>query len=164
MLSFANWIHGTTVGWAVGGGVPWIWPACETLHFIGLALLVGCVGVFDLRLLGMAKGLQVEPLQRLMPWGIAGFVINFITGVMFFAGDPYQYINNTAFWMKMLFIGLAGANVMVFYAMGLNRQVEAIGAGEDAPRLAKVVAAVSLASWLGVVFWGRMMPFLGTSF
>jgi len=41
------------------------------------------VGVFDLRLLGMAKGLQVGPLQRLMPWGIGGFVINFITGAMF---------------------------------------------------------------------------------
>jgi len=66
--------------------------------------------------------------------------------------------------MKMLFIGLAGGNVMVFYAMGLNRRVDAIGAGQDAPALAKVVAAVSLASWLGVVFWGRMMPFLGTSF
>ena len=164
LLSFANWIHATSIGWAVGGGVPWIWPVCETLHFIGLAMLVGCVGVFDLRLLGMAKGLEAGPLQRLVPWGVAGFAINFVTGSMFFAGDPYQYIGNTAFWMKMLFIALAGANVLIFYAAGLHRRVDAIGPGQDAPRLAKIVAAVSLASWLGVVFWGRMMPFIGNSF
>ena len=71
--AFSTWLHGTTLSWAVAGGVPWIWPLCETLHFMGLALLVGIVGVFDLRILGMAKGLPVGPIQRLMPWAILGF-------------------------------------------------------------------------------------------
>ena len=164
LLSLANWLHDTTISWALNGGVPWIWPVCETLHFVGLALLVGCVGVFDLRLLGVAKGLEVGPLQRLVPWGIAGFVLNLITGALFFTGNPYQYINNNAFWMKMLFVGLAGANVLVFYAAGLHRRVDAIGPGQDAPAFAKIVAAVSLVSWFGVVFWGRMLPFIGNSF
>ncbi|PYQ78297.1 MAG: hypothetical protein DMG01_11915, partial [Acidobacteria bacterium] len=96
-------MHSTRLGWAVAGGVPWIWPLCETLHFMGLALLMGVVSVFDLRMLGMAKGLPLGPLQRLMPWAILGFVINLTTGFMFFAGDPFQYIHNVAFGMKLLF-------------------------------------------------------------
>src|SRR6266545_5696590 len=44
--AMATWLHGTKLSWAVAGGVPWLWPLCETLHFMGLALLVGLVGVF----------------------------------------------------------------------------------------------------------------------
>jgi hypothetical protein len=69
-----------------------------------MALLIGIVGLLDLRMLGVAKGLPVGPLERLLPWGIAGFVINLITGFLFYAGDPFQYIHNFVFWLKMLFI------------------------------------------------------------
>ena len=64
--AFSTWIHGTGLSWAVRGGVPWIWPACETLHFVGMALLIGIVGLIDLRMLGLAKGLPLRPLQRLL--------------------------------------------------------------------------------------------------
>jgi hypothetical protein len=161
---FSTWLHATKLSWAVAGGVPWIWPLCETLHFMGLALLVGIVGVFDLRILGMAKGLPVGPIQRLMPWAILGFAINLITGFLFFAGDPFQYIHNIAFAMKLLFIALAGVNVIVFYVTGLYRHVDGIGAGHDAPIAAKVVAAASLFLWIGVMYWGRMLPFIGNAF
>ena len=30
-------------------------------------------------------------LRALVPWGIAGFVINLITGALFFVGAPEQY-------------------------------------------------------------------------
>ena len=162
--SFSVWLHSTKLSWAVAGGIPWLWPLCETLHFIGLALLVGIVGVLDLRMLGMAKGLPLAPLQRLMPFAILGFTINLITGCLFFTGDPFQYIHNVAFAFKLLFIGLAGANVMLFYLTGLYRRVDGVGAGGDVPAAAKIVAAVSLFLWIGVMFWGRMLPFIGNAF
>jgi len=164
LMTIANFAHNNWLGWAANSGVPWIWPACESLHFIGLALLMGCVGVYDLRMLGVAKGLQLGPLQKLMPFGILGFLINLITGLIFFAGDPYQYIHNWVFWSKMLFIALAGINVIVYYVTGLYRRVDPVGAGQDVPFAAKLVAATSLFLWVGVIFFGRMMPFLGNSF
>lgn len=162
--AFSVWLHGTRLSWAVAGGIPWIWPFCETLHFMGLALLVGIVSVYDLRMLGMAKGLPLGPLQRLMPWAILGFTINLVTGFMFFAGDPFQYIHNIAFGMKMLFIGLAGVNVILFYVTGLYRKVDPVGPGQDVPFAAKLVAAASLFLWVGVMYWGRMLPFIGNAF
>jgi len=165
LVHLADWLHATKLSWAINSGVPWIWPACETLHFIGLALLMGCIGVLDLRVLGVAKGLELQPLQeRLVPWGILGFVINLITGALFFTGNPYQYIRNVAFGYKMLFVALAGANVLFFYVTGLHRKVDLLGADEDAPAAAKVVAAMSLFLWIGVMYWGRMLPFIGNSF
>ena len=162
--TFSVWLHSTRLSWAVAGGVPWIWPLCETLHFMGLALLVGVVSVFDLRMLGMAKGLPLGPLQRLMPWAILGFLINLVTGFLFFAGDPFQYIHNVAFAMKLLFIGLAGVNVILFYVTGLYRHVDNVGADGDVPVAAKLIAAASLFLWIGVMYWGRMLPFIGNAF
>ena len=53
----------------------WVWPACETLHFVGLALVIGNVGLLDLRLLGVEKRLPVAPLSRFVRWAILGFEI-----------------------------------------------------------------------------------------
>jgi hypothetical protein len=145
----------------------WAWPLCESLHFIGMAMLVGVAGVIDLRLLGMAKGLPLGPLQRLMPWAALGFAINLITGFVFIAGNPRQYIGpplSLSFAAKMLFILLAGLNVFLFYTTGLKRLVDRVEAGHDAPLGAKVSAAVSLFLWVGVMYWGRMLQFFGKSF
>jgi len=164
LQAFSTWLHSTRLSWAVAGGIPWIWPLCETLHFMGLALLMGVVGVFDLRMLGMAKELPLGPLQRLMPWAVLGFTINLVTGFLFFTGDPFQYIHNIAFFFKLLFIALAGVNVILFYVTGLYRRVDGVGAGHDVPFPAKIAAAASLILWIGVMYWGRMLPFIGNAF
>src|SRR5581483_5331404 len=44
--------------------VPWMWPTCETLHFIGLCLLFGIVFLIDLRMLGIMKGVSFTALHR----------------------------------------------------------------------------------------------------
>jgi hypothetical protein len=161
--AFSNWLKSTDLSWAVRH-FPWIWPACETLHFIGLAMLIGAVGLLDLRMLGVAKGLPVAALHRLIPWGVAGFIINAITGFLFFAGDPFQYINNIAFGLKILFILVAGLNMAAFYLFGVFRVAEALGPGDDAPLSAKLIAGSSLFLWVGVMYLGRMLPFIGNAF
>jgi hypothetical protein len=144
----------------------WVLPACESLHFIGMAMLVGIVGVFDLRLLGMAKRLPVAPLQRLMPWALFGFVLTLGSGLVFITANPRQYLAplSLSFVAKMFFILLACLNVFFFYATGLKRMVDGVDAGQDAPVAAKVSAGLSLLLWVGVMYWGRLLQFFGKSF
>ena len=162
MEVIGKWLETTRVSWAMTH-YAWIWPTCETLHFIGLAMLIGTVGIVDLRMLGIAKGLPMAPMHRLARWGIAGFTINTITGVLFFAGKPDQYIGNIGFTLKMLCIALAGVNVLIFYIL-VYRRVENLEPGEDAPLSAKIVAAASLILWLGVMSFGRSLPYFGNAF
>jgi len=145
----------------------WILPVCESLHFIGMAMLVGVVGVLDLRILGMAKRLPLGPLQGLMPWAVLGFVISLVTGGVFIASNPRQYLGpplSLSFAAKMLFIVFAGLNAILFYISGLKRVVDGVEAGHDAPLGAKASAAVSLFLWVGVMYWGRILQFFGKSF
>jgi hypothetical protein len=62
---------------------PWGWPVVESLHFFGLSLLIGTVGVFDLRMLGFGAGISYQFLHRLVPIGVFGYTLNVTTGTMF---------------------------------------------------------------------------------
>ena len=163
MDAFAIWLKGTQLSWFITH-YRWIWATCEVFHFIGMSLLFGCIGVLDLRLLGVWKNPAVAAVTHLIPWGIVGFLVNVVTGTVFFVGEPLQYVDNPAFWLKMLFIFLAAWNVAIFYLSGIAGRIEALDADDDAPMAAKVIAGSSLVLWIGVMFFGRMLPYLGASF
>lgn len=87
-----------------------------------------------------------------------------VTGFLFYAGDPGQYLHNPAFQFKMVFLIVAGLNVVYFYAGGFLARVEALGPADEAPQAAKFVAGVSLTAWVAVMYCGRMVPYLGNAF
>jgi hypothetical protein len=152
------WLADTGFSKLMIGNKYW-WAFLMDMHFIGLVMLVGAVGIFDLRILGVAKALPIAPLHRLVPWAIAGFAINLITGTLAFIGMPLTYTYDMAFWLKMSAILLAGLNVAAFYATGTFSRVEQTAAGEDAPALAKFIAASSLLLWFAVIVLGRYIAF-----
>ena len=139
----------------------WMWPTCETLHFIGLSLLVGIVFIVDLRVLGLLKGVSFASLHRLLPWAAIGFGVNVVTGLLFFVGIPGQYIHNRTFYWKIALVMLAGLNAVYFTL--LDEPWE-LGPGEDASLQAKFAAASAMILWMGVLYCGSMLPFLGNSF
>ena len=139
----------------------WMWPTCETLHFIGLSLLMGVAFLVDLRVLGVVKGVSFASLHRLLPWAALGFGVNVITGMLFFVGIPGQYIHNTTFYWKMALVMLAGLNAVYFT---LLEEPWELGPKEDAPLTAKIAAASAMLLWVGVMYCGSMLPFLGNAF
>jgi hypothetical protein len=139
---------------------PWTWVTAETLHFVGLSLLIGVLAIINLRLLGFMKQLPTSVLMRLLPWGMLGFAINTMTGMLFFAAAPQQYFGNPAFFWKLVFLMLGGANV-VYFTFDTGWQIET---GRDAPSLSKVLAVSAMFLWVGVMYWGSMLPFIGNAF
>lgn len=140
---------------------PFLWAAAETLHFIGLSMLFGVVLLIDLRMMGALKRIPFSALHNLLPWAVLGFVINTITGMMFFVAAYDQYTRNAVFHWKFLLILLAGANALYFTVVDETWTMEA---GQDAPARAKFVAMSAVLLWIGVIYCGRMLPFLGNAF
>ena len=139
----------------------WMWPTCETLHFIGLSLLLGVVFLVDLRVLGVMKGVSFASLHRLLPLAAIGFGVNVITGMLFFVGIPGQYIHNPSFYWKVALVMLAGVNALYFT---LLEEPWSLGPKEDAPLTAKIAAVSAMVLWVGVLYCGSMLPFLGNAF
>jgi hypothetical protein len=152
-----EWIKQTPVGEFVRSST-WAFPALQSLHFIGMSMLIGIVGVIDLRVLGLARALPIHPLHRLLPVAFTGFAINLITGIMFFCHDPYVYAFNPSFRLKMLLILLAGLNAL-WFRLGVFIDVDKWGPGIEASALAKVISAFSLLIWVGVITAGRYIAF-----
>jgi hypothetical protein len=144
-------------------GPRWMWAVLESLHFIGMSLLVGTVGMFDLRLLGFAKGVPLAAMHRLIPIGIAGFAINATTGLLFVFGYPDQYIFNSAFRVKVTLLTVAGLNVLFFYGR-VFRRLERLAPGQPTPLAAQIVGGVSLCAWIGVMTAGRLLTFFRPAF
>src|ERR1700681_4427950 len=133
----------------------WWWAFMMDLHFVGLVLLIGTVGILDLRMLGFAKQIPLSPLHRLVPWALVGFGINLLTGVLAFTGMDQYYTYDWAFWLKMLAIMLLGLNAAAFYLTNAFQSVAELGPGDEAPPLAKFIAATSLFLWFAVITLGR---------
>ena len=141
----------------------WVVPVWKTLHYVAIAIAVGVVGLVDLRIFGVAKAVPLRPLQRLMPWAVAAFVVSAVSGYALLRINPANSFGppvNVAFAAKVLFLVLIGLNDILYFATGLKRQVDGVGAGESASASAKIVAGVSLALWAGVLYWSRMLTFL----
>lgn len=132
------------------------WPIIECVHFLALAILLGTVGLFDLRVLGMAKAISMPALHRLVPLGVGAYLINVLTGSLFLLAKPYLYVFNPSFQLKLACMIVAGLNVVVFYST-LSGKIRNTGSGVDAPFAVKVVASISLAAWTGVIVFGRLI-------
>lgn len=137
---------------------PWGWPVIESLHFIGLSLLLGTVGLFDLRMLGLAKTISLPAMHKLVPYGVCGFFLNVATGIMFITTVPDQYIYNPAVQTKFLFIAVAGVNMLLFYRFSY-RHIQTEHATSAGLATARIFALVSLICWLGVITSGRLITF-----
>ena len=157
MQRIMDWMLGTDLSSFVLD-VDWVWPVSETLHFIGLVMLAGTVGMFDLRVLGVAKGIPPAELHKLLRVGVLGFGISVATGTMFIFGTPDQYFYNAAFHLKAIGLALMGANAVLFYAL-FYRRVRALGPDDDAELPAKVCASLSFGLLVGVMCCGRMLTF-----
>ena len=162
---FGNWL-GLLEAWRLVNALDWLWPLAEMIHFIGMALLIGSIGMLDFRILGLGKGLPFSKLEALVPLGIAAFAANAATGILFVlanpTGGPAAYLTNMAFQIKMILILIAGINAVMFYVLGISRQLAALGPEDDAPVNAKVVASASLALWIGVIIFGRLIMYNDT--
>jgi len=134
---FIDWIYTTRLSWFVNS-FPWVWPTLESLHFCALTVLAGTVGLFDLRVLGLVKGITPSALHATLRWGVIAFIVSAITGVMFISGASEQYFYNDAFRLKVVFLA--------------------------APSSAKFIAAASLVFLVGVMLCGRMLTFFRPPF
>jgi uncharacterized membrane protein len=129
----------------------WVFPVVESIHICGFTLLVGTVTLLDLRLVGLCFRQQTvsQVAKHLAPWTNAGILIQLITGLYLFSGDPGEYVQVAAFRGKMLLLLLA----LIFH-FTVIRRATAAALDSSAHGWRRAAAFVSLGLWVSVLVAG----------
>lgn len=130
----------------------WVYPILEIIHIIGIALLLGNLIVFEARVLGAGKTLDLTALARLaFPLAVLGFLLAAMSGLTMFATQALELLGNPAFKWKMLLLVIAGGNAAWFHARGSLKLNDTIA------RL-QVIASVFV--WIAVLSCGRLIAYV----
>jgi hypothetical protein len=153
------WLESSAVAVAMRQWL-WLYPAVEIFHIAGIAALVGGAVMFDLRLLGVSRGLPVAALAaHLLPWARVGLGMVALSGALMFTAHATEWAENPAFRVKMLLIIGAGLNAWAFHRWPF-RSVARWDREVPAPPRARVAAVFSIALWLSVITCGRLLAYL----
>jgi hypothetical protein len=158
MEPFFVWIEATSFSaWLRESPSLWVFPFILILHTVGLAFFVGANIAWDVRVLGFSRGIPLDALRRyfLVMW--AGFWTNAVSGVLLLIAYPTKALTNPLFYVKLALIGLG-----IVLALRIRREVQGARIESDAPRVARTLAAASLACWVAVIFAGRLLAYTCT--
>lgn len=156
LLLIAEWLDAAGIGpWARGSAI--VYPIANTLHLLGLVMLVGGIGVVDLRIVGLWRQLRIAPLSRsLTPVAIAGFVVMAASGTVLFAADGRALADSAIFHRKLVLIALALTNAVAFRRIWGHRVRDWTG---RVPVAARLMALASVLLWLAAGAMGRWIAY-----
>ena len=138
---------------AFARGSSWAYPVANLIHLLGLVLLVGGIGIVDLRLIGLFPALPLDPLVRaLTPLAIAGLALMALSGPILFAADATALARSGTFAWKLGFIGVALANAAAFRWLWRKERI-------GVRLVQRLMAGASIALWLTTAGLGRMIAY-----
>lgn len=155
LLSFFTWCENTALGEAIRDS-RWLFPAIESLHLLGLAVIGGAVLLVSLRMLGF--GIQRQATAQLWrdawPWLVGSLAVMLSSGMLLFTSEAIKLYYHEAFWVKMVSLLLA-----MLYTFTVMRKVALADPGRVRPLWGKVAALISILLWSTVGVCGRWIGF-----
>ncbi len=137
----------------------WMYPIVEIVHIVGFVILVGAVVMFDLRVLGLGRGLPVTVLAgHLLRWSWGGLALVVPAGLMMFTAHATEFATNPAFLLKLALLTAAAVNVAFFHLVPYRSVGDWDVAGK-APGAARAGAVLSIAIWIAVITCGRLIAY-----
>ena len=152
--AFGEVVQSSPFGVWAGGEA---YPIANLVHILGLIMLVGGIGVLDLRLIGLFRKIPTAALAAaLTPIAIAGLLLMVPSGATMFASDASTLVNSGTFRTKLLLITLALVNAIAFRLIW-QRQ---IGQWDvNPPICGRVMAVFSVLLWLAIAALGRWIAY-----
>ena len=157
-----RWLQATTLATDIRDSL-FYFPLLESIHVLGLSLVVGTIVVIDLRLLGLASTQRSfqKMASDIMKWTWAAFALTVLAGSLMFITNAAVYFHNSYFRLKIALLILAGLNVIVFQLTAW-RSLPRWDRSPAAPPIGRAVAVITLALWVAMIVAGRMIGFTRT--
>lgn len=154
LSAFGKALQASDFGAWAGGDA---YPIANLFHILGLVMLVGGIGILDLRLTGLFRRLPAPALaSALTPIAITGLLLMIPSGATMFASDAASLVNSTTFRTKLVLVVLALTNALAFRYLWQGR-IEQWDA--NPPPLGRLMAVISILLWLSVAGLGRWIAY-----
>ncbi|WP_236147010.1 DUF6644 family protein [Scytonema millei] len=149
-MNILEWLEYSAIGETARQFYPWL----EVMHILGFSVLIGCVAIFDLRLLGYYRRLSIaDSVRYLLRLARMSFIIVALSGLLLFAAQATLLAVNPAFRFKLLLLAIALLNAVIFHwKFSPSRQVKQL-------IFVKAIAIISLLAWMGIVICGRFIAY-----
>ena len=159
VFELCQWIQDTQIATAFRES-QYVFPLVEGTHVLALALSVGTVMWFDLRLVGVTmRGQSVSQVfNPIKPWMFAGFGVMVASGVMLFLAHALQCYESSYFRVKAALLFLALINVAVYH-LTIDRKKYEWDKSPIPPMQARMAGLLSLVLWTAIIAVGRLMAY-----
>lgn len=158
--SFCEWLKVTPFSVALQSAA-WAVPLVQTVHILAIGAVIGSGLMLALRSLGwiaLDQTLANANLRflRVIWWSLPVLAVS---GALMISAEPARSLENPAFWLKMLLLLLSSA-VGLGYQAPLRRDPGFWDHSSGRRKLGQLIAVVSLALWVGVIFAGRFIAYV----
>jgi hypothetical protein len=158
--AFCEWLATTDLSAQIQT-VTWIIPTVQTIHILSIASVLSAAAMVNLQVLGILS--RRQPLaavaRRFLPWIWWTLIVLLLSGGTLIVGEPARSLLNPAFLLKMSLL----ATVLILTLI-LQRGLRLDALFWENPRGRRVggrlLAAVSLVLWVGIVFAGRWIAYV----
>jgi len=132
-------------------------PVAESVHLVGLTILLATVVVLNLRLagLGMSDYGLSWLARQLKPWTVGAIVLVMSSGLLIFLSTPGKYLDSHPFRLKMALLCCA-----LLFHFGVLRRFTAPDSVARPWVVNAIVVFLSLTLWFGVGWAGRAIAFI----
>lgn len=154
-MNFLYWLEESTVG--VWVAQSWGYPLVLSTHAVGMSIVVGTVIMFNLRLLGFAGGVPLSFFNKLAPVFLLGVILNVLSGLALFSGNPVKFFFHPVFWIKISLLVLGG--LTAWWELHTIRRADFDEDLHKSKASTKIIAVFALVFWLAAIVAGRLIAY-----
>ena len=160
MNEFAEWLSQTYLSVLIQNHTSWVIPTIQSIHIVGIGVVLASVFMVDLRILGWAGMDQTlrQTTNRFGPWLTGALCALLVTGALMVVGEPVRELVTISFWVKMFLVALG--TVVAFFFQSTLRKHEEHWEGELVNRGGiKFLAVVTFLIWVAIIILGRLIAY-----
>jgi hypothetical protein len=157
---FAEWLSTTPPSVFIQEHYNWTIPTIQSIHIIGIAMVMGSVLMIDLRILGWAGRDQTlaETSKRFGPWLTGSLWLLLGTGLLMVIGEPVRELITFSFWLKMTLVAVGTLVAAIFHLTLRRHERQWEETLVHRPSI-KGLAILTFFVWAFIIVLGRLIAY-----
>jgi hypothetical protein len=160
MKHFAEWLSTTFLSVFIQNHNGWVIPTIQSIHIVGIGVVMGSVFMIYLRILGWAGMDQTlrQTTSRYAPWLTGALCVLLVTGILMVIGEPVRELVTFSFWLKMFLVAISTV-IAVSFQISLRKRERLWEETFVHRKSIKGLAILTFLIWACIIILGRLIAY-----